>query len=328
MYSNSRNSLLLAGLLSVISGCVTAPYQYGMFTPVPGEEEKPAEVVVDVGVPNKTLDRIGWVVGFPSRIFPLHAGVNNHQVSDETRNKVTHYLRENDLTDVRVRINHYDPKDEWRRTVANHRIAPGWRYTSGLLSYLHYTLLPGRIIGGDWYNPYSNSLYINSDVQALVLHEAAYAKDVHSRRLPGTYSAINHIPLLWLWRQTVCVNDILSYSRAEGDWEVEKETYLVVFPLIGAHTGMAPSPLGAFGYEPLLGLGGALVGHATGRSVAAYREHDILDHPSTPPMEPPPAEEIAKQQFPAKKPTHDRASDLNLDIEHTSLSITNTRTRK
>ncbi len=267
-----------AGLSLFISvGCVSAPYEFGRFESMPGEPDKPDDVVVDYGAPNKTLDRIGWVVGLPSRIFPLHAGVNNHRVSDETREKVTCYLRMNDLTDVRVRINQYDPKGEWQRLRSNRRIAAGWRYTGGVLCHLHYTLFPSRIVGGDWYNPYTNSLYINSDVQALVLHEAAYAKDIHSRRHPGTYAAINHIPLIWMWRQTVCVNDILSYAQEADDWEVEEQTYHVVYPLIGAHAGMSISPLAPFGFEPLLGLGGALIGHATGRTVAAHRATERRD---------------------------------------------------
>ncbi len=276
MMMTSRYAGWLAGLWLLSNlGCVTAPYRYGEYKRLPGEAEKPVEVVVDYGTPHKTLDRIGWVVGLPSRLFPLHGGVNSHQVSDETRDKVVKYLDDNDLTDVRVRINQYDPKGEWRRLRENRRITPGWRYTSGVLAHLHYTLLPGRIVGGDWYNPYTNSLYINSDVPALVLHEAAYAKDIHSRQFPGTYAAINHVPLLWLWRQTVCVNDILSYAQMEADWEIEKQTYHVVYPLIGAHAGMSVSPLAPFGFEPVLGLGGALIGHATGRTTAALRAAEL-----------------------------------------------------
>ena len=268
----------LAGLWLLSNlGCVTAPYQFGRFDRLPGEAEKPVDVAVDYGVPNKTLDRIGWVVGLPSRLFPLHAGVNNHHVSDETKDQVVKYLEENDLTDVCVRINQYDPKGEWQRLRENRRISAAWRYTGGVFCHLHYTLLPGRIVGGDWYNPYTNSLYINSDVPALVLHEAAYAKDIHSRRYPGTYSAINHVPLLWMWRQTVCVNDILSYAQREADWEIEKQTYHVVYPMIGAHAGMSVSPLAPFGFEPLLGLGGALIGHATGRTASALRAADLRD---------------------------------------------------
>jgi hypothetical protein len=35
-----------------------------------------------------------------------------------------------------------------------------------------------------------------TDVAAVVLHEAAFAKDVHSRNLPGLYVAINDLPML------------------------------------------------------------------------------------------------------------------------------------
>ena len=258
-------------------GCAATPYRYGHFDTLPGAASKPDEVAVDYGQPHKTLDRLGWWVGLPARVFPLHPGVNNHQVSEETTEKVTTYLSENDLTDVYVRINQYDPSSEWRRLRENQRIAPGWRYSFGMLSMMHYTLLPGRVFGGDWYNPYTNSLYINSDVPALLLHEAAFAKDVHSRRQPGAYVAVNHIPLLWLWRQTVAVNDILGYAQANRDWELEKQTYHVVYPMIGAHTTMAVSPLAPFGYEPILGLGGAVVGHATGRTIAARRASQLED---------------------------------------------------
>ncbi len=321
---NNRLSSLCwsLGLWLFAQGCVTAPYQYGHFAPVTGEDDKPADVIVDVGTPNRTLDRIGWVFGLPSRIFPLHAGVNNHHVSDETRDKVAEYLRENDLTDVRVRINHYDPADEWIRLRANRRIAPGWKYTGGVLCHLHYTLLPGRVIGGDWYNPYTNSLYINSDVEALVLHEAAYAKDIHSRSLPGTYTAVNHVPLLWLWRQSVCVNDILSYARKNHNWDVEKQTYHVVFPLIGAHTGMSVSPLAPFGFEPLLGLGGALVGHATGRTVSAYRSREFGASDEAE------AEEEAVVRFPARLRSPGASSQPTSQIEQASMSATPSKFRR
>lgn len=39
----------------------------------------------------------------------------------------------------------------------------GWRYSIGMLSWLQYTLLPGRLFGGDHYNPYSNTISLYSD---------------------------------------------------------------------------------------------------------------------------------------------------------------------
>ncbi len=66
-----------------------------------------AQVEVEQGRPNKTLDRIGWVVGLPARIVPLDSKINNHQVSPETIAKLATYLEQNDLADVTVLVNHY-----------------------------------------------------------------------------------------------------------------------------------------------------------------------------------------------------------------------------
>ena len=72
----------------------------------------------------------------------------------------------------------------------------------GAISVIGYTVFPGRIFGGDRYNPYTNSLYLNSDVTALVLREAAYGKDIHSQKMPGTFAAIQDLPVIGLWSDT------------------------------------------------------------------------------------------------------------------------------
>ena len=105
--------------------------------------------------------------------------------------EVATYAKVNELDGLCVRVNQYAPVDEWKRLTKNDRISPGWRYTVGALSLVGYTLLPGRIIGVDNYNPYTNSVYVYSDVPALAMEAAAYAKDVKHRDLPGTYAAVN-----------------------------------------------------------------------------------------------------------------------------------------
>jgi hypothetical protein len=181
------------------------------------------------------------------------------------------YLEKNDLADVPVFVNHYDPAGEWRRLRENSLVAPGWRYSLGVVSWLGYTLVPNRVIGGDHYNPYTNSLHLNSDVPAIVLHEAAFAKDIHSRKRPGTYAAINELPLLSLWHQSRAAGDVLGYAQTQHDWETEREAYHVLYPRIGAETTVIASPFVPMFVGPVLGFGGAAVGYVTGRSVAAHR---------------------------------------------------------
>jgi hypothetical protein len=280
---SSRHQRWWIGVWLLAGGCAHLPYEYGHF-PAAHSEDAPQEVVVVYGKPRKALDRIGWVVGIPDRILPLNSKINNHKISPETTDKLKEYLEQNDLTDVYVCVNQYDPRGQWRRLRTNKLIRPGWRYTLGSLSLLSYSLFPGRIFGGDEYNPYTNSLYINSDVPALVLYEAAYAKDLRGRKAPGAYAAVNDLPLLGLWRTTHGMSDVLSYTRARNDWETERQTYHVLYPRIGIETMTPAVPFVPVWWgRPLLGVAGAAAGHATGRAVAAHRDKQL--HPKLPPEE-------------------------------------------
>lgn len=267
----SRRCVWAGIALTLALGCATKPYQFGHFERASSDGAWP-EVQVEFGKPNKTLDRIGRIVGMPARILPLNSKINNHQVSPETLATLKTYLELNDLTDVAVFVNYYDPKQQWERMKSQQLVGPGWRYTLGMLSWLGYTVFPSRVFGGDDYNPYTNSISVNSDVPAVILAQAAFAKNVHARKLPGTYAAINDLPLLSLGGQRRALADVLGYAQAQGNWELEKQTYHVLYPRMGAQIASVGTPLvGVWWAGPALSLSGAAVGHAAGRSIAAYR---------------------------------------------------------
>jgi hypothetical protein len=287
------------GLVCLLTGvgCAAAvPYHYGHFQP-DASPDSPAELAgaqVEFGKPNKTLDRIARVVGLPARIVGLNKKINNHEVSLETLAKLRTYLDQNDLADVSIYVNCYEPKEQWRRLKENKRIGAGWRYSLGTLNMVGYTLLPGRIFGGDQYNPYTNSLSINSDVPAIALYEAAYAKDVHAHKLPGTYAVFSGLPGIAIFRRSHEVGDVLGYAQAQHDWETERQAYHILYPQVGAETASIAGPVMPIWWAmPILGLGGAAAGHVTGRMVAAHRANQIDQaskaEPSADP-EPTPAE--------------------------------------
>lgn len=271
--------LALAACLIALSGCKVGPYQYSHFHA--DGERGPENVTIEYGKPNKTLDRIGKIVGFPAKILPMNAKINDHEISRATENKLRDYLARNDLNDVAVFINHYDPQQQWQRLRENKRIGAGWRYTVGAMSVIGYTVFPGRIFGGDNYNPYTNSLYLNSDVTAMVLREAAYGKDVHSQKMPGTYAFIQDLPVIGLWSDSRAVRDVIGYAREQEDWEVEKEAYHVLFPQMGAASTSIGGMFVASSWwgGMALGAGGAAVGHVTGRGLAKREQskHDLLE---------------------------------------------------
>ena len=223
------------------------------------------------GKPHKVLDKLGWLAGLPERVFTLNPKASNHEVSPETVDKLQRYLEENDLGDVLVAVNDYDPKGQWQRLHENDRINPFWRYSVGTLTWLGYTLFPYRIVGGDEYNPFTNCLNVTSDVPALVLAEAAYAKDIHSQTLPGAYGTMNTLPVLSLVRQVRATSDVLGYTRLNQDWSGEKEAYHVLYSHVGSTT-FEPASHFVPVVGPFMSVGGALVGQATGRTVTAILE--------------------------------------------------------
>jgi len=260
-----------------VSGCATLPYRCSQSSMPECDQQK--EVVVEYGRPHKTLDGIAWFLGIWSRLLPLNSHVNSHNLSAENQERLIAYLEANDLTDVLVRVNQYDPKGEWHRLQENRRISAGWRYTAGTLSLVPYSLLPGRVFGGDQYNPFTNTLYLNSDVSAVALHEAAYAKDIHLRSLPGCYAVINGVPLLSMWRHTVGVNDVLGYARTHDDWALERETYRVVYPQMGVHSMAFAGTVVPFWDGILLSVAGAAAGHATGQIALSRRDRERNTYP-------------------------------------------------
>lgn len=294
----SRHLLLAVLLPSMILGvgCVTAPYRYGRFHPDRPEGTDVQPIRVDRGRPNAALDGLGWVVGLPGRVLAMNKNVNSHHVSAATVERLEEYMELNDISDVYVSINDYDPADQWRRLRENRRIAPFWKYTAGSLTWLGSTLLPRRVIGGDKYNPFTNTLVLTSDVPALVIAQAAYAKDVRSRKHPGAYATlVNDLPISSVMRQVKATGDVLGYARDRQDWDAEQEAYHTLYPKIGSDlfsTGSHFVPV----FGPLLSVAGAVAGHATGRTTAALRarqlQHTIDGSPAGNPTE---RQELAKR---------------------------------
>ena len=86
---------------------------------------------------------------------------------------------------MKVRINQYNPVDEWKRLVKNKSIHAGWRYTFGAYALTKYTLTPGRLFGNDEYNPFTNSISLYSDRPSIALREGAHAKQALEANYPG-----------------------------------------------------------------------------------------------------------------------------------------------
>lgn len=274
--------LSCAALCVIANGCVSAPYRYG--SSIAYYKSEPLANVtktqIERGQPRPFVDGVGWVVGIPSKIVLWNRHIDNHNISPETEEAIAAYLASNDLTTVKVRLNQYAPGDEWQRLVANDAVGWGWRYTLGATLWLGETVFPGRVIGGDHYNPFTNTISIFSDVPAVAIHEGGHAKDFARRYYKGTYAAGYLLPVTPLWYEAVATNDALSYLRAEGTLEDEQAADRVLYPAYGTYLGDSLSTVVPAVGTPLYVagvLGGHLVGQIQARRISDQRP-DTLQH--------------------------------------------------
>lgn len=210
------------------------------------------------------LDGLGWVFGIPAKIILWDRRVDNHDVSAATEEAIRRYLDDNDLDHVKVAINQYDPLDDWRRLRANKTVGWGYRYTFGALSVAGEAILPGRLIGGDHYNPFTSTIHLYSDVPAIAIHEGGHAKDFTRRELPGTYALATALPVVRLWPEAIATADVIAYAEQHQDPDLQRESYRILYPAYGTYVG---GSLGRFAPSVTFPLyaGVVVAGHAVGR---------------------------------------------------------------
>lgn len=264
--------MALAAFLN--AGCRTGQTCYTYIPPREELRRTSPDVKFGYGKPSILLDSAQSVVEVPQKVL-FGGSLPERTPGAQTCEVLTDYMQQNNLTDVPVLVRKYDPIGEWQRLAANDQIRPVWKYTAGSLSIVQYTIFPDRVFRRDVYNPFTNSLSVNSDCLTSALREAAYAKDVRSRVAPGSYAAINSVPGLSLWKSTVAVNDVLDYARASDQWPIESDVYRKQYPYIACES-MTPA---TYFMTPVAGvvatMGGSATGYFLGRSVEAKRQSEL-----------------------------------------------------
>lgn len=279
-------------LMLALIGCARGPYRYGEFS---GNGSSVAEVVIERGEPNKRLDRMSDVVSWPRRtLFPELP--DKRDIHPETIEQVAEYLEKNDLHGVRVSVRDYQPREQWHRLRESQVVPPLTKYTIGSLSVVSYTLLPGRVFGRNSYNPYTDTLYVNSEAPALLVHEAAFAKNVRKQPLPGIYAVSSHLPLLAAWSEVDGAREVIGYAQTEQNWDLEQQSYREVYPKVGAVTMRGTAALAPVWWGgPLISLAGGAVGGAAGRAALANRENEMHSASA----------QLVEQQVTGRAPTSD-----------------------
>jgi len=224
---------------------------------------------IERGKPRPVIDGVGWFFGIPGKVILWDKRVENHNVSSETEDAMAEYLADNELEHVKVRINQYKPLDDWKRLTKNRTVGWPYRYTIGALSVAGEAIFPGRLFGGDHYNPWTATIHLYSDVPSIALHEGGHAKDFTRRDLPGTYGLVAGLPFVNLWPEAIATGDAIAYAEKQGEPELEKETYRILYPAYGTYLGGNVAELLVAPIALPIYAGTIVAGHVAGRTKAA-----------------------------------------------------------
>lgn len=293
---------LAVACMVALAGCaVLSPKSIKATKLIESPELLDTQPAIQRGERRPIIDAVGWTFGIPSKILLWDRRVENHNIGTGTELAIAEYLATNNLQTVRVRLNQYRPGEDWSRLVKNKQVGAPWRYTLGALSVLGETLIPGRIFGGDHYNPFTNTIHLYSDVPAIALHEGAHAKDFARRTWKGTYGAAYLLPVVPLYHESVASRDVVAYLEMYGTREQRAEAARILYPAYGTYAGSAAGTLLA-GYSAPLYYSGVLAGHAQGRwearAIMAEAETQLTPDASREYLTPD-APEISRERNPA-----------------------------
>lgn len=231
------------------------------------------EAPLERGEPRRVIDGIGWVVGIPSKIILWDRRVDDHDVGPGTVAALRDYLDDNGLDHVKVRVNQYAPLADWRRLRLNRTVGWPLRYTIGTLSVAAEAIFPGRIVGGDHYNPWTATIHLYSDVPAIALHEGGHAKDFARRDWPGLYAVAFGLPITQLYPEALATGDALAHLAERDDAEPRlAEARRILYPAYGTYVGGAAGEVVGLTVGLPVYAGAVVAGHVAGRWPAEARQ--------------------------------------------------------
>ncbi len=279
-----RSWVLCCLLIGLSSGCVARNYRYGLETQGGAEPQRnsKASLTVSFGEPPPHLARLeSWVQWPRESVRKLSGRPALLPEAEAARQAEVVYLAEeyllaNGMDDVFIDVRIHDPRRQWQRLRANDRLHPLFRYTGGILSWMRYTLIPRTVLRSNHFDPFTNTLSLNSADPARAILEAARAKEFQRDRWVGrgAYAILQYLPLVPLIHETRSASDALSYSEHHLEGQLLNELYPVAYARIGstavseALSLVTLSPGAPLFARPLLIGSGNLTGRSVGRLIS------------------------------------------------------------
>ncbi len=273
MNHKGLTAALSALLLVWSTACARPPQAYREMPDKHPVRSLPADPQVIRGQQNVLLDGLGhYVISLPYKLILWNWQVDRHKISEENEIVLRRYLEVNRLDTVQVRLNSYAPHKEFARLRRNKDVHGGYRYTIGVVTWIFTTILPGRLIGGDYYDPFTNTIHIFSNHPAVLVHEGGHAKDFSHRKHRGTYALGRILPFFDSYQEWIASEDAIRYFHCRHEEKYELNAYPILFPAWGTYAGSFAGWMG----QAVAVTGG----HVYGRYYRKARREQLENEPA------------------------------------------------
>ncbi|MFK7770387.1 MAG: hypothetical protein AB8B55_24470 [Mariniblastus sp.] len=203
-----------------------------------------------------------------SRVRQLLPGApspaQTYQQTQDAVARSVDYLAKNGMDDVKVRVNQYSPADELRRLRSNKTVSRPMRYTMGLASVARDAILPPALTQTDSFNPYTNTLNINSGNALIAVEQAAIGKDIRDRKIPSLYLLSKNLPGGEIPAIVRTKTEVVDYYSKYGTPSEQKLARQVMLPRMTSQIGGEIGDL-IPGTQAGLSLAGRAVGAVVGK---------------------------------------------------------------
>lgn len=283
--------ILVAAMLACTvasAGCVSDSYRYGIDATISQARPHAPESTnpISHGVAQPKVDKLESIVQSPKRLFRKLARRPALDPNDEEDQRAaavdvaSKYLAANGLNDIQIDVRVYQPREQWERLQSNEDIKPIWKYTGGTLNWLRYSILPMRAFHSDHYDPFTNTLNLNSTQASKAIYESALAKEYqrHRRIGVGAYAILQYVPFVPVYHNGKASSDVLTYSEHHLDGELTDELYPLAYSRLGSTvvseslSVVTLSPNLPIFTGPLLRVAGGTAGRSTGTTLARNKK--------------------------------------------------------
>ncbi len=222
---------------------------------VQGDEQAVGSNHVEYRLDDPISRAVSWVGNLPAKVLLLSTRVGQPP-EEETQADIGAALQEMGVQNTHVRVGHSRILKDMYRLFTDDKVKDV-SFVGRLLVGLPVTVaagILGKLTRADYFNPFTKTAHLYSDVPAIARHELGHARDYQSSKFPTLYSLSRALILPELYQEAKA--SVLAHRSMKDDAKPNTGRFLV--PAFGSYVSRIANAI-APGVGPLATMAGSHV---------------------------------------------------------------------